>query len=561
MTDPTSQNALLDAVVAVADGLELDEALTRIVRIAADLVDAEFAALGVLGPNGRMSRFVHVGVDDDTVTAIGRLPQGHGVLGTLMHQTDPVRVPDVAAHPQSTGFPAGHPVMRSFLGVPVLVGGRVYGNLYIADKREGSFSDEDERLVMSLAGAAGVALANARMYGLSQQRQKWQESVTEIDTLVLSEVEPEIVAENIARRAWQLSSAAVSILAVPDTSERLVLHAVVTAPPGHRDPRRQWALSRARQLTDDQVFAELAELTHSPVHTHGAIAAAFTTGETVVADEPMLNDVARQVLGPCLALPLNAGGHVIGVLALARFADDYAFSDIETELAEAFARQTAVALLFDLERSERERLAIFEERDRIARDLHDLVIQRLFATGMMLQGAARLAELPPIVAERLDRAVDELDGTIKEIRTTIFDLTEIGDEPSWVSVRARVLAEVERAGMGRRPKPSVSFSGPVDAVVNSELAVNLVAAVREGVSNALRHSGCTRIEVAVSAHDQLLRLTVADDGCGLPAEGLPRMSGLANLEGRARVLGGVSQVGTSHLGGLLLTWQAPLQAE
>lgn len=558
MTHSNSQNALLDAVVAVADGLELDEALTRIVTIAADLVDAEFAALGVLGPNGRMSRFVHIGVDDDTAAAIGRLPQGHGVLGTLMHHTDPVRLSDVADHPQSTGFPPGHPVMRSFLGVPVLVGGRVYGNLYIADKRHGPFTDEDERLVVSLAGAAGVALANARMYGLSQQRQKWQESVTEIDTLVLSEVEPEIVAENIARRAWQLSSAAVAVLAVPDAGERLVLNAVVTAGPGHQDPRRQWALSRARQITDEQVFADLTQLTNTAVSTGGAIAAAFSQGATVVADEPLLNEVARHVLGPCLAMPLNAGGHVIGVLALARFADDYAFSDIETELAEAFARQTAVALLFDLERSERERLAIFEERDRIARDLHDLVIQRLFATGMMLQGAARMADLPPILAERLDRAVDELDGTIKEIRTTIFDLTEIGDEPSWVSVRARVLAEVERAGMGRRPKPSVSFSGPVDAMVDAELAVNLVAAVREGVSNALRHSGCTRIEVAVSAHDEMLRLTVADDGCGLPENGPPRLSGLANLDGRARVLGGECRVGVSHLGGLQLAWQAPL---
>lgn len=561
MSDTTAQNALLDAVVAVADGLEIDDALTRIVTIAADLVDAKFAALGVLGPNGRMSRFVQVGVDDSAATAIGRLPQGLGVLGTLMHHTDPVRVSDVATHPKSAGFPPGHPVMRSFLGVPVLVAGRVYGNLYLADKRHGPFTDEDERLVVSLAGAAGVALANARMYGLSQQRQKWQESVTEIDTLVLSEVEPEIVAEDIARRAWLLSSAAVAVLAVPDASGHLVLHAVVTAYPGHADSRRQWVLSRARRITDAQVFADLAKLTNTAVNTDGAIAAAFTSGETVTADEPLLNDVARHALGPCLALPLNAGGHVVGVLALVRFADDYAFSDIETELAEGFARQTGVALLFDLERSERERLAIFEERDRIARDLHDLVIQRLFATGMMLQGAARMADLPPILAERLDRAVDELDGTIKEIRTTIFDLTEIGDEPSWVSVRARVLAEVERAGMGRRPKPSVSFSGPVDAMVNAELAVNLVAAVREGVSNALRHSGCTRIEVAVSAHDQMLRLTVADDGCGLPDNGPPRLSGLANLDGRARVLGGECRVGTSHLGGLVLSWQAPLRAD
>lgn len=535
---------LLAAVVAVADGLELEETLQRIVDAALALVDANYGALGVFGQDGRLSRFIHVGVPDAVAERIGRLPEGRGVIGLLSNRTTPLRLGDVTTHKSAAGFPAGHPKMQSFLGVPILVRGSVYGHLFLTNKRAGEFTVDDEELLVALAAVAGVAIRNAGLFMRIRRRQQWQRAVTSIDTMVLAGAADDEVAGEVASAAVELGSAAVARVALPDPTGELrwVGAASGRGPEGHADRAGTLAASRGGAVASE-----------SPV------VAAYRNGQRRVLAQWPTGDVADYLRGPALALPLRARAEILGVLELRRRAGAAEFDDELVELAEAFCDQTAVALSFGSERRERERLAVFEERDRIARDLHDLVIQRLFATGMMLEGAARIAATPPVLAERIGKAVDELDETIKEIRTTIFELHDPSGGPSWVGVRARVLAEVERAASGEAPKAAVTFAGPVDALVDSELAGHLVAAVREGLSNAVRHSGGRTFGVQVSADSSALRLRVVDDGRGLGGAEPPRFSGLANLRRRAAALGGGAGLAERADGpGAELSWWVPM---
>ena len=555
----TVNATLLAAMVAVADGLDLDETLHRIVTTAADLVDARYAALGVFGEGGGTSRFVHFGMDDATVARIRTLPQGVGILGLLTRDPRPLRLADLTEHPQATGFPPGHPAMRTFLGVPILVRDEVYGNLYLTDKREGEFTEADAELVAALAAAAGVAIRNARLFTHSRRRQQWQRAVTAVDTLVLASAPDAEVAEEAARSACALASAAASVMVLPDEDGRLSRFAVVTSDTAALDDPR-WSVVHSRLPADTRErLARMSDLVGRPVPADSGYALAHEEGRSLVGAEARMGLVDPDLFGPAMMLPLTARDHAIGALGVYRFAGDEPFSEEVVELAEAFATQVAMALSFGFERRERERLAVFEERDRIARDLHDLVIQRLFATGMMLEGATRIAATPPVLAERIGVAVDELDATIKEIRTSIFELHDSTEGPSWVGARARVLAEAERASQGVDPRPRVTFAGPVDTFVTGALAGHLVAAVREGLSNALRHSGGQTIDVQVTAGADMVRLTVLDDGCGLPPEGPSRRSGLANLTERAVSMGGGCRLTNRSEGsGAELRWWVPV---
>lgn len=552
--------ALLDAVVSVADGLDLDDTLRRIVVTATELVDARYGALAVLGPDGAVARFVHVGMTEDTVKRIGTLPQGRGVLGLLAIEGRPVRLDDITADPRAAGFPPNHPAMNTFLGVPILVRDQIFGNLYLTEKRHGTFTRADEDLVVALAAGAGVAIGNARLFARSDRRERWQRAVTAVDTLVLSGVGDDVVADEVARAACALASAAVAKLALagPDGVMRLV--SVVTASDlAEEDPRGPAA---ALPLDLEHRLAALSGRVGDTIPTGSEVETAHRTGRAHLGPPiRVFDDEADELFGPSLVLPLRARDYRMGALVLRRFAADAPFDAEVAELAAAFATQTAVALSFGVERRERERLAVFEERDRIARDLHDLVIQRLFATGMMLQGAARQPDVPVGLAQRIEKSVDELDGTIKEIRTTIFELHDAGADPSWVPLRARVLAEVDRAARGGRPRPSVTFEGPVDSMVGQEAATQLIAAVREGLSNALRHSDGWFLSVRVSVADGRLCLRLRDDGRGLPPDGPDRFSGLANLAERARALGGDCLLGNrEHAAGAELQWWIPITA-
>jgi signal transduction histidine kinase len=355
---------LLEVSADLARRTELPVLLRRIVELAVDLVGARYGALGVIGPDQRLEQFVHVGIDGQTARRIGHLPEGKGLLGALIADPHPIRLPDLSADPRSAGFPAAHPPMSSFLGVPVQVGGEVFGNLYLAESIRGQFSDEDQDFAVALAASAGVAIENTRL---------------------------------------------------------------------------------------------------------GA---------------------------------------------------------------------------------DRRSLALLDERARIARDLHDHVIQRLFAAGLNLQAAA--TKLPGEQADVVAAQVVEIDRAIAQIRETIHSLrSDPGREPR---LRGRVLEVVGRAGSVLPHWPTVSFVGPVDLLIDGDLADDVVAVVSEAVSNAMRHASASTVSVEVAVDGESAIVTVTDDGCGIAADA--RWSGLANLRERAEQRFGALDVANGPSGGTVLRWTA-----
>jgi signal transduction histidine kinase len=362
---------LLDAVMTVGSDLDLPAMLRRIVQSATELVDARYGALGVLDDSrSRLAQFITVGIDDEAHAAIGQLPEGHGILGLLIVDAKPIRLPDLREHPDSYGFPPNHPPMRSFLGAPIRVRGEVFGNLYLTDKTSAEvFTDVDEELVVGLAAAAGVAIDNARL------------------------------------------------------------------------------------------------------HTH------------------------------------------------------------------------------------MQELMLLEDRERIARDLHDTVIQRLFATGMALQAASRITDRSQLLG-RIEAAVDDLDLTVKHIRSTIFGLgLGSGARRSSGGLRRALLDVVEEQTAALRFRPTVVFDGPVDTL-DEELAVELLGTLREALSNVVRHAHASRAAVDLAVGDEVV-LLVADDGVGPPVPEAPHGNGLPNLAARADRLGGTFVLRANSPRGTLLEWRVP----
>ena len=541
---------LFTAVVSVAAGLELGATLRRIVQAAVELVDATYGALGVINPDGRLGEFVHVGIDRDTAQGIGSLPSGDGILGLLIHHPVPIRLEDLSHHPSSVGFPPGHPRMRSFLGVPVRVRGEVFGNLYLTEKRTGTgFTSEDERTVMALAAAAAVAIENARLYERTRQRELWQESVADIANAVLEGSETDEVLSLIANRARAMTSADVAFVALPDENGHLAVE-IVDGRDARGDSAGAAALLETISGWEDQ-HVPVGSLTHS-VFTDGV--SRIETTSTEVLD---LGPGAPR-FGPAIVTPLSTADRVLGVLALL-WDDEHSHVPRDVlELAGSFGSQAAVTLVLAEARREHERLAVYEDRDRIARDLHDLVIQRLFATGMMLQGTTRIEDVPAAAAERVSRAVDELDETIKEIRQTIFALHEPVEGPT-SSARGRVLRETSQSAALLGFEPSVRFAGPVDSMLTAEAADHLVAALREALTNAAKHAEARRVEVVVMVEHGDVVLLVTDDGVGIDEEGPGRRSGVANIASRSQDLGGSCRLErVSAAGGTRLTWRVPI---
>ncbi|MFB9391403.1 GAF domain-containing protein [Streptomyces coeruleoprunus] len=535
-------HTLLEAVVSVGRGLDLDQVLHRIVEAAALLVDARYAALGVIGPDGRtLCRFLTVGLGDEQVARIGAPPSGHGLLGEIIRNPEPLRIGDIPEHPSSYGFPAHHPPMRTLLGVPIRVRDEVFGNLYLTDKRGGQdFDAEDEALITTLSVAAGVAIDNARLYEGAQRQQRWLEATAEITRSLLSGSPRLDVLELIARRAQEITGARLADVSVPVPGTRALVVELATG--GDHALRRglvvpvNGTLSGAAYTAGTPVTS--ADLPHDPLYDAG----------------PRRFDG----LGPAVAVPLGTGmDDTRGVLLLARGEGEPVFSGAELDPLPAFAGQAAVALELAERRRDAEQLALLEDRDRIARDLHDLAIQRLFATGMTLQSATRLIEHDG-AAERVSRAVGDLDETIKIIRSTIFGLrTREEDAAAGPGLRARVARAVGDAATALGHPPRLSMEGLLDTDVPGEIADHVMAALSELLSNAARHAHATRVEVSVRATPTEVALTVTDDGRGVPAA-VGRRSGLRNLAERAESVGGTFTTTTPQEGGCRARWSAPL---
>ncbi|MFD7748302.1 GAF domain-containing protein [Streptomyces sp. NPDC059698] len=535
---------LLEAMRSVGSGLELHSTLDRICETAAELAHAEYAAIGVVDESGEgLSDFVTYGVPQEAVEEIGRLPDGHrGLLGALIHDPGPVRLADLATDPRAEGFPAGHPRMRTFLGVPIQVQGETFGNLYLTEKRNGAeFTDYDLHTVRVLATEAGIAIGNARLYEAARQREHWIDGSVAVTTALLSGGDADEALTVVAEQARRLAGSAAGIVLLPTEEGGLEIVAV----------------------SSDEPSSSLGVI----IPPRSAVAAKLLAGEAVFIDDSATDSRMATRLaarfGPSMMLPLHSGGRVLGALATPRARGARPFTETERILATQFASQAALALMMAEAQRDRERLAVYEDRDRIARDLHDLVIQRLFATGMMLESAQRRAVVPE-VRTGVARAVDELDVTIQEIRTAIFALQqEPAEAPS--GLRTRVLREINMAAVPLGFKPSHRFLGPVDALVGELTGKNLVAALREALSNAFRHAEASLIDVVVDATATLpdgrgaVRLSVADDGVGIPEGG--RRSGLRNLARRAESLGGASRIEPGlgeDGGGTTVVWEAPL---
>jgi signal transduction histidine kinase len=522
--------SLLHAVIAIAEDLDLQTALHHITEVAAALVDAEYAALGVISDDGQgLAQFIVVGVTDDVIAKIGNLPAGHGVLGKLITDPNPLRLEQLAAHPESFGFPPGHPPMRTFLGVPIRVRGAVFGNLYLTEKRGGGvFDEQDEAVVLGLAAAAGVAIENARLYSESRERERWLEASSEVSTALLSGTDPEQVLSLVAERARQVTRGALAFVALPAGAGRLLVE--VAEGDGAEE-------HRGRYLRQCGLLAEVIERDEA-------------------RDIPADQLPATSAPGDGLAVPLGgSGGQPRGVLVVTGLPGTN--TAVAVRALTSFSGQAAVALELAERRREAERFAVFEDRDRIARDLHDLVIQRLFATGMQLEAATRFIDERPAEAHaRVHRAVDELDGTIRELRSTIYGLQAPAEGRA--SLRALLLQVVDSGAEQLGFAPSLRMDGLLDTLVASVAADHLLAALREGLSNAARHAAATVVEVTVAVRDDEVVLDVVDDGVGMGAGG--RRSGLANLEARATQLGGSLSLTQAPSGGTRLTWRAPLVA-
>ncbi|MCW2679732.1 MAG: sensor signal transduction histidine kinase [Frankiales bacterium] len=519
-------HALLEAVLAVGSDLDLQTVLRRITQAASTLADARYAALGVIGDDGLLSQFITVGIDEEKHAEIGSLPHGRGILGLLIRDPRPLRLDDLGKDPAAYGFPPNHPPMTTFLGVPIRVRDAVFGNLYLTEKRSGgSFDEEDEAVVLALAAAAGVAIENARLYDAVRRREGWLRASGEISAALLSGDEPEDVLHLVAQRARELSRATGSFVALPSEDGLLVEAAAGPAAAG--------LVGRRLSLSD------------SPA------------GQVLAAGQPRLlvgvdaQDVlSAQPVGSALLVPLARRG----VLAVTTGDGEPAIEPAVVDELTSFAAQAAVGLEVAEHRRDAQRLVVFEDRERIARDLHDLVIQRLFATGMQLESAARLVERPE-AASRVRRAVDDLDTTIREIRSTIYALQ---NEPSVErsSLRSRLFEVIDAGAEQLGFTPAVRLAGLVDTSVPPELGDHLQAVLREALSNAARHAGATRVEVVLEVGDQV-QLVVRDDGRGLPAD-QDRRSGLANLAQRATLMGGELRVAARPEGGTELVWTAPL---
>ncbi|GLX05016.1 GAF domain-containing protein [Microbispora sp. NBRC 16548] len=528
-------HALLEAVVSIGSDLDLEVVLRRIVATATTLVDATYGAMGVIGEENTLIQFVPVGLSEEEIARIEHWPHGLGLLGLLIKEPQTLRLTDISQHPESYGFPPGHPPMGSFLGVPVRVREEVFGNLYLTEKRGGgSFDEDDEAIVVALATAAGVAVENARLYEESRRRETWLQASSDITTRLLSGGEPQEVLTLIARRAREMADAdAVAILLPRKGGDTL-----------------QVALEDG--ALEDGVPQD------GDVPIEGSLSGrAFLSGEPLMLDDPAGGDVhlaGDLDPGPVAAVPLGAAGAVRGVLALVKRPGRMPFSQLELRTLHAFAGQAAVALELAETRRDAERLGLLEDRDRIAKDLHDVVIQRLFAVAMTLMSAVRLVERPE-ASSRLQSAIDELDTTIRQIRSTIFALQTPREDAS-PSLRAQVVDLVEGARGHLGFMPGLSLEGRLDNDVPAQVAEHLLAVLREALSNLVRHAKATRADVAVHAADGRLTLVVEDNGVGIPAEG--RRSGLRNLADRAERLGGALTLTSPEAGGARLEWSVPL---
>lgn len=525
--------SLLQANRIVVEELELEQVLRRIAEAAVSLVGAQYGALGVIAPDGHLEQFIHVGMADEQAAQIGHLPEGRGLLGAVIDERRSIRLEHLGDDPRSAGFPAHHPEMDGFLGVPIRVRDEVYGNLYLTNRVGGAFTPEDEELVTALAATAGVAIDNARLFDDSRRRQRWSAALAEVTSALLSGASDDVLGV-VADRVASVIDADLVCVVVPFDEEQLVV--------------------------DTARGEQSSELSGLRYPSEGSlVSSALESGQVAVASEPgaeaasVTTPDGRHAWGPTVAIPLMAFGRPLGALTISRAVGSSRFTSAELEMAADFATQASVAIELARGRADRERLELVEDRNRIARDLHDHVIQRLFGSGMSLQAIASTAPEPTRAA--IADQVDAIDAAIAEIRTVVYALTSRATASP--ALRHRVLDVVAEAASGLASAPRLTFGGPVDLLVDGPLADDVVAVVREGLSNVVRHAAARSATVSIVVDQRLVSVTIDDDGRGM-AHASRRSSGTANLRARAEQHGGELTLIGREAGGTRLSWTAIL---
>ena len=563
MTDQTAtelaltqkrMRGLLDAVVSVAEDLSLEAVLERVVTAACRLVQARFGALGVIGPDQALSHFVTVGFDQETIRQIGALPVGHGVLGLLIREPHPIRLHDLHDHPDSFGFPAHHPPMKSFLGVPVRVRDTVFGNLYLTEKvGGGDFTDEDQELAVALAAAAGVTIENARLYDEARARSRWLEAVAAMGRDLLRPVDGD--GDNglnlVAQRVLAASGAELAVIGFP-TEDSLYCAAAAGTRAG----------TTAAGTAGTAAATTAAALVGATVLLQpGVLRELQATGRSVTLARPPLQSAdaapgsAAQwsQLGSTLIAALGPAGDGQGVILLSRAAASTGYILTDVEMSAVFGTQVSLALELASVHRMREEQAVLGDRDRIARDLHDLVIQRLFAAGLSIQSLRRFTN-DSVALDRINAVTTELDDTIRELRDTIYSLRGMAQDAGTLS--NRILTVIKEGAASLSYAPRIRLSGPIDAPLTDDLSSSLLAVISEGLSNAARHSQASAIDISVDADTDRIKLVIADNGCGFSKP--IRRSGLDNLRERAALLGGKFSVRSVPGEGTRLRWSAPV---
>ena len=517
---------LLEAVVAVNADMGLSVVLHKIVSTACGLVGARYGALGVLAPRSHhLLEFVTHGISDADREAIGPNPTGRGVLGVLIDDPLPLMLNDVSQHPRSSGFPPNHPPMATFLGVPVRVEEKVFGNLYMTEKEGGQpFTSADEGVLIALAAAAGIAIRKAELYDLSRKRTQWLSAAAEMTNALLSQTPRHEALRLLCTRAREVADVDVA--------------AILLGPEGG-------------------LVVEVAEGANSvlvegdEIEAEGPIATAIQEKTALVVEggEWCMAFELEQVI----VAPMQSAGAVLGVLILGRASrPEHLTIDQDVTMAAGFAEQAALAIQMAGAQSDRVRLGIYEERDRIARDLHDLVVQRLFAVGLSLR---QLSEQELSAADqdrRLEQAIDDMDDTVRELRRSIFRLHS---RPGEGDLRSDLEGLVLESHLTLGFHPELVIEGDVRSL-NDDLAMDLLAVLRESLSNVARHADASAVTISLVAVDGRVVLTVTDDGRGF-TQGR-HAGGVANMQSRAENHGGRCEFHTPNGGGTQIVWQALL---
>jgi signal transduction histidine kinase len=522
MSEPRDRkDVLLEAGLALASELSLPMVLQRIVDLAAEVTDARYGALGLIGAGGDLVDFITTGISVKQRRAIGALPHGRGLLGMLIREPRIVRVAEIRSHPESVGFPPNHPPMTSFLGAPVQAIGRVYGNIYLADKRSApEFSEDDERSLHILATQAGVAIANASLYQESVRRERWLEALREISGHILEGADANTVLNSIAEHARDLAGAdAASILTTTASPGNLVVAAAVGA---YAPKVRKQSVPAAESIAGGVI----------------------QTGKVLHTDDASTHARAYQPIirlghvGPAIFVPLRVRGRSTGTLMVANLKGGRLFDDATIRLVETFADQASVAIEYSRAQADVQRVGLMEERERIARELHDGIIQSLFAVGMGLQGTALLAG-SPTTAARIDDAVDELDRVIRDLRNYIFGL-----RPGILADRQLDQA-LQELGDDLQKRSGARVEVKVDAELAASLSSRshqIVQLTREALSNVARHAQAGRSSVRLAREGKVAVLVIEDDGVGFNADSESGGNGLRNMRQRTEAMGGAMMV-------------------